>query len=117
MKVARSFNISIGLILCVAAVDVSASTYTGTISDVIVQQSPITANNIRVSIKIQNASVSNCTGLGGIWYSYDLPEGILAKSWNAILLSTLTTGRNVLIGGTGQCDAYNIETVSYIQAK
>lgn len=89
-----------------------ASQYTGTVLDIRTAPSPTTAGNVRVSIEI--SGTTSCTGAGGYWYSYDLPSGPTAQLWGAILLAALSDGRNVGISGTGTCDAYGLEEVSYI---
>ena len=90
-----------------------ASNYTGQIVDIRSQPSPTTAGNIRVSIQI--SGTTNCTATGnGTWYSYDLPDGATSKLWGATLVAALVSARNVGIGGTGTCDAWGIEMVSYM---
>jgi hypothetical protein len=103
-------------ILSSGALQASPSTYSGPVVQVKSQPSPSTTGNVRVSIEVQTSPNSPCTGFSGIWYSYDLPDGAVAKMWGATLLSALASGRSVAIVGTGTCDAYNIEVVSYIAA-
>ena len=93
----------------------NASTYTGYILGVESQPSPTTSGNVRVSILV--SGTTSCTGVGGNWYSYDLPAGPTAGMYGATLLAVFTSGGQVLIGGTGTCDPYGIETVAYIRAQ
>lgn len=102
----------LGVIVPVASAQTTGSNYTGPVLDIRSQPSPTTPGNVRVSIETSGSSV--CTDAP--WYSYDLPDGPVEKLWSAILLSALVSGRSVHIGGSGTCDAYNIETVSYIDA-
>ena len=40
----------------------------------------------------------------------------MGKAWLASALSALANGRSLTIGGTGACDSFGIETISYIDA-
>lgn len=93
----------------------AASNYTGPVLDVRVASSPDNPGNVRVSILVSGAT--SCTGSGGHWYSYDLADGATSKLWGAILLAAISDGRNVGVMGTGSCDAYGIEEVSYIDGQ
>ncbi len=90
-----------------------ASSFTGQVVTVRSAASPTTSGNTRISVQV--AGTTSCS-LNG-WYSYDLPEASVGKVWTAILLAALTSGRSVAISGTGSCDPYGIEFVSYIDAK
>jgi hypothetical protein len=90
-----------------------ATSYTGTPQQIVSQPSPTTTGNIRVSIKTGNAT--NCSGNPG-WYSFDLPDGVVTNMWEATLLSAITAGNPVTIGGTGACDVYGLEIVTSVAA-
>ncbi len=91
-----------------------ATTYTGQVVGIQTQPSPTTSGNIRVSIQV--TLNTGCGGFGGNWYVYDLPAGPAANMWGAILLAALNTERPVIITGCGTCDAWNIETITAIEA-
>jgi hypothetical protein len=89
-----------------------ATTYTGTVQRVQAQASPTTSGNIRISV--YTGSTTSCAGTG--WYAFDLPSGGLGSVWDAIVIAAVTGATQVTIAGTGTCDAYAIEGVSYITA-
>ena len=89
-----------------------ATTYTGTVQKVQAQASPTTSGNVRISIYV--GATTSCAGTG--WYAFDLPGGGLGSVWDAIVLAAVTGGTQVTILGTGTCDAYSIEGVTYITA-
>jgi hypothetical protein len=90
-----------------------ASQYTGTILDIRIAPSP-SAPTANVRVSILTSGPTSCTGSGGNWYSFDLPDGPTSKLWGATLLAALHDGRNVGIFGTGVCDSYGLEEVLYI---
>jgi hypothetical protein len=90
-----------------------ATTYSGSIARVQVQPSPIApASQTRVSI-FTSTGITTACGIPSL-YSFDLSNADLAASYQAILLTSKMTTAQVIITGTGTCDAYGIETVSDI---
>jgi len=100
-----------GVLLASAA---HASGYTGTLQKVQTSASPTTSGNTRTSINTGN--VTSCTGTYAGWYSFDLPSASVGSVWLATLLAAITTNNQVVIVGTGTCDAYGLEIVEYIIA-
>jgi hypothetical protein len=90
-----------------------ASSYTGTLQQVLSSASPTTSGNSRVSI--YTGSTTSCTGNPG-WFSFDLPSASVASLWEATLLAAITAGKSVTINGLGTCDPYGLEIVSSIGA-
>jgi hypothetical protein len=110
-------KLSLILLLVASAGIAEASTNTSQVLDVRLNQSTVTAGNARVSILLSGAT--SCTGGGG-WYAFEYPDSgsgaAMGKAWLASALSALANGRSLTIGGTGACDSFGIETISYIDA-
>ena len=103
------------LVMATCAAD--ASTMTTQITDLRFSSSSISTANSRVSIKI--SGTTSCSSNPG-WYSYEYPDSgpgaALGKAWTAALLAALSDGASVTIFGTGTCDNFGIEVVSFIDA-
>ena len=90
-----------------------ASNYTGTVARVVAQPSPTTpSTQTRMSIYTGSAVTTACASPN--LYSFDLSNPGLVATYNAILLTALASNMQVTIGGSGVCDAYNIEEVASI---
>jgi hypothetical protein len=102
--------------LVMASSSVHATDYVGKVVSVVSAVSPSTVGNVRVSIQLPATYGSPCTAYGGVWFSYDMPDGAVGKMWAATLLAAVAGGRDVSITGTGTCDAYGVEMVRAIGA-
>jgi hypothetical protein len=103
-------TVFIGLLLASA---VHASNYTGTIARVVAQPSPTTpSTQTRISIFTGSVITTACASPN--LYSFDSSNPGLVSTYNAILLTALAANMQVTIGGSGVCDAYNIEEVASI---
>lgn len=102
-----------GLLAVASLTSAHASNYTGQVLMIQIQASHDVANTVRIG-----AQISGTTSCGNnVWYSAEFLDGsTLGKAWIATLLAAQARGANVTIGGTGTCDAYAIETISYINA-
>ena len=90
-----------------------ASTYTGPVPLIRALPSVISTNSIRFGILVSGTTACSSSG----WYGVDLPDtSATVKAWMAILLAAQSRGANVSIGGTGVCDVYGAEGISYIDA-
>jgi hypothetical protein len=108
-------KLSLILLLVAGAGIAEASTNTSQVLDVRMNPSTATAGNARVSILL--SGTTSCTGG---WYAFEYPDSgsgaAMGKAWLASALSALANGRSLTIGGTGACDSFGIETISYIDA-
>jgi len=101
--------IPLAALLCLEPI-ASASSVTGKIVDVRVSTG---AGPTRVSILMQNTTSCSVQG----WYAFENAADGLGKLWFDALLMALNTGHQVSIFGTGTCDAFAIEQVSFIDFK
>jgi hypothetical protein len=108
-------KLSLILLLVAGASFAEASTNTSQVLDVRLNPSPTAPSLARVSILL-----SGTTSCSGGWYAFEYPDSgfgaAMGKAWLASALSALANGRSLTIAGTGTCDAYGIETISYIDA-
>jgi hypothetical protein len=104
------------LLLASAASVANASSVTTQVLDVRMNASTVTAGSARVSVL---TSGSNSCSTGG-WYAFEYPDSgsgaAIGKVWAASVLSALASGRQVAIYGTGTCDQFGIEILSFIDA-
>lgn len=104
------------LLLASAASVANASSVTTQVLDVRMNASTVTAGSARVSVL---TSGSNSCSTGG-WYAFEYPDSgsgaAIGKVWAASILSALASGRQVAIYGTGTCDPFGIEILSFIDA-
>ena len=103
----KYFALLAGMLLASSA---QASIYTGQLVYVKTQPSPTTPGNTRVSIFTN--TVTSCPFSG--WYAFDLPNSGVGAVWEAALLAALASNSQVVIEGSGNCDAYTTETVATI---
>jgi hypothetical protein len=102
--------VAIGLI---EAGPVLASTYTG----VIVQMQLSSSSSGGTRVGIQVSAQTSCSSSGGTWYAFEFTgDSGPGKAWLATLLAAKTAGQPVTVGGTGACDQYSVETISYINS-
>ena len=114
-KVPKQYSITLAIsgLLLVVANAAQASIYTGAVGRVLAQPSPIApSTQTRVSIVTASSFTTACTSPGT--YSFDLSNAGLASAYEAILLSAVTSGAQVVIDGSGVCDAFGIEEVESI---
>ena len=108
-------KLSLILLLVAGAGFAEASTNTSPVLDVRLNPSTTTAGSARVSILL-----SGTTNCAGGWYAFEYPDSgsgaAMGKAWLASALSALANGRSLTIAGTGACDSFGIEIVSYIDA-
>jgi hypothetical protein len=109
--------VSVTILAFTAVSTVGATEYVGKVVRVVAAPSPATPGNVRVSIQLPATYGSPCTAYGGIWFSYDLPDGAVGKWWATTLLAAITSEKSVSISGTGTCDAYGVEMVGAIGAQ
>ena len=89
-----------------------ATTYTGPVQTIRLQTSSITAGATRVSVEVASPVVGCALNT---WYAFEFSgDSGAGKAWLAGLIAAQRTGATVLIGGSGTCDPFNIETISYI---
>lgn len=88
---------------------VMATTYTGSVQTLRFNAGTSAA---RVSIY-----VGQPTACGAWWYAFENADSGKGKLWTAALLAAKAQGKTVSISGTGVCDAWNIEGVSYIDVQ
>jgi hypothetical protein len=102
----------IAALACMSAV-ASASSFTGTIVNISTQLSVDGTNITRVSI--HTGAATSCV-FG--WYAFQYASNGAGQGplWAAQLLDALLTQESITIQGTGVCDAYNIETINWIQS-
>lgn len=100
----------VAAILSCAAAFAQASEFSGTVLAVRTNPSQVTPGNVRVSI--QTSATTGCA-TGG-WYAFDRPGDATQQSWSAILQAAVAQNGRVHIAGTGACDNYQVETVSFI---
>lgn len=98
---------------CCLSVTAHASDYTGNVPTIRANPSQFTPGNVRISIQVSGAT--GCPFQN--WYSYDVPDNATGRMWGAFLVAAVANARQVHIGGTGTCDQYGIEKVSYIDLK
>lgn len=111
-KVLKQYSIVLAIsgLLLVVANAAQASTYTGAVVKVLAQPSPIApSTQTRFSIVTTGPFTTACTSAST--YSFDLSNAGLASAYAAILLSAVTSGAQVVIDGSGVCDAFGIEEV------
>jgi hypothetical protein len=115
-KVPKQYRITLAIsgLLLVVANAAQASTYTGAVGRILAQPSTIASSTqTRVSIITASPFTTACTASPGT-YSFDLSNAGLASVYEAILLSAVTSGAQVVIDGSGVCDAFGIEEVGSI---
>jgi hypothetical protein len=109
-----SITLAISGVLLAVANAAQASTYTGAVGRVLAQPSTIApSTQTRFSIVTASSFTTACTTAPGT-YSFDLSNAGLASVYEAILISAVTSGAQVVIDGSGVCDAFGIEEVASI---
>jgi len=68
----------------------------------------------RVSVRMQKTS-QPCAVAG--WYAFDSAATGTGHVMSDLLAAAYASGRPVTIGGTGTCDAFGVEKVSYIDVQ
>jgi hypothetical protein len=101
--------IPLATLLCLEPM-ASASSVTGTIVDVRVSPG---ASPARVSVLMSNTT--SCSTQG--WYAFENAADGIGKLWFDVLLKAIATGHQVSVFGTGTCDAFGVEQVSFIDVK
>jgi hypothetical protein len=90
---------------------------TSTVVDVRINAAQVQPGYTRVSVRTNGTS--SCGGGGWFAFQYapsDGTSGLVGKAWLASVLAALQSGRSVTITGTGTCDFFGIEVVSYLDA-
>ncbi len=98
------------LVFACGAPAAHASEYTGPVISVLLGNAGST--DPRVSIQVPARTVPCGSSL--TWYAYEGGDVAIGKIWTAALLTAYATGKPVRIVGTGTCDLYGVEIVSYI---
>jgi hypothetical protein len=88
-----------------------SSTFTGTIESLSFSSG---TSPVRVSVRVDAPTSSECSGYNKEYYSYEYGDGELEKTWTSVLLAAHMTKREVQIKGTGDCDSFEIEKVKNI---
>lgn len=68
------------------------------------------ASSPRVSV-----AVAKTTDCGSPLYAYENADADLGRLWTATLTEAKATGRSVRIVGTGVCDSFGVEGVSFVE--
>jgi len=91
--------------------EATASSFTGAIQGIIVQPSPYTSGNVRVSVHITTGTTA-CSNTSWYAYEYSPTTGSIGQIWTAYLLAAQTLAQMVTINGTGTSDQANVEVLS-----
>src|SRR5882672_2427687 len=106
----KQCSLVLGIAALLAASAAQASTYTGTVQKIAAQQSPISpTTQTRISIITATAITTACATAST--YSFDLSNASVTSVYEAILIAALASNQQVVISGSGICDAAGIEGV------
>jgi hypothetical protein len=83
---------------------------------------PIAADGLRFSTGASpsrvSVAVSTATVCGGQrWYAYENADSGLGGLWTEALIQARIHGRTIRIVGTGTCDSFGIEGISFIDLR
>lgn len=98
---------------CASVAVAEASSFTGQIVNISTQLSVDGTSITRVSI--HTGATTSCV-FG--WYAFQYASNGAGQGplWATQLLDALLLQESITIQGTGVCDAYNIETINWIQS-
>ena len=95
--------------LLVVSTVVGATSYTGLVGTL---RYSLGANP---RVGVPTSQVTACSVPG--WYGVENADVGIGMLQAAALMSAQARGRNVVIVGTGTCDAYNVESIRYIDVQ
>jgi hypothetical protein len=108
----RKLCITAAVILAGTAQAVAQTTYNGTLKQVQANVSTTAGNAV---LSIQTSGTTACTGTNYPgWYTFDMPTNGVGAIWEAMLLSAVASGGSVTIYGSGSCNSFGLEIVSYM---
>lgn len=99
-------RIATATVLFAVSAAANATTYTGLVSDVLINQQP-SDGTLRMNVQTNAATACVTTYLAT---SVSVPESV-RKSWLSALLAAKIAGKTVTIVGTGVCDTNSIEGI------
>jgi curli biogenesis system outer membrane secretion channel CsgG len=109
----RACTVTLVALLASGLACAAPSTYTGTLLKVAATASTISpTTQTRIAIVTTTAKTTACSAASN--YSFDLANASLTSSYEAILFTALTANVQVIISGSGVCDAYGTEEVAAI---
>lgn len=53
----------------------------------------------------------------GDWFAFENADSGVGKLWAAAVLSAYAAEKKIVVVGTGSCDSYGVEIVSFVQLK
>lgn len=96
-------------LLSATASQVLASTFDGTIDEVVIGPSPTQSGYIRIGV-IVAAHGSLCDNPFAFGYEFS-NNNIVGKTWIAAFMAAKVSGQRVHVNGTGTCDQYDVEYI------
>jgi hypothetical protein len=112
LRHARRRSAIFGAVSLVAIGPALASTYTGSILQVQIEAS--SSGGTRVSIQVSGTTSCVNPSWHASWYAFEYSgDNGPGKAWLAALLAAKTSGQPIDLHGTGTCDQYGIELLSY----